>query len=208
MAGCPPSAASCPNISYAEYNSKGPGANPRARVKWSRQLSSAEAAQITLAYVLKGWTPPGIAKWASPGDAPNDIMSPADDADSALGRGVIASPAARVGDAWGTNIHWTAPPGGEAEAAMLAQAFRLARMDFSWGAIERQKGVYDFAAYDALLAVMRAHGVRPYWILDYGNPLYPPAPPPPGTRIRGVIAASSHREGQGSTLQFSVALAA
>lgn len=51
----------------------------------------------------------------------------------------------RVGDAWGTNIHWTAEsaPG---EAAMM-KAFKLApRMDL-------------------LLAVMKAHGICPYWIL-------------------------------------------
>ncbi len=81
---------------------------------------------------------------------------------------------ARVGDGWGTNIHWTAEnaPG---EAAMLAKAFKIARMDFDWASIERTPGVYDFTAYDRLLATMEAHGVRPYWILDYGNPLYPPA---------------------------------
>ena len=89
-----------------------------------------------------------------------------------------AAAAARVGDSWGTNIHWTAEtqPG---EAAMLARAFRLARMDFGWARIESKPGVYDFSAYDGLLAIMEAHGVRPYWILDYGNPLYPPTPGSP-----------------------------
>jgi pectinesterase len=45
---------------YAEFNSKGPGANPRARVAWSRQLSKAEAGAITVAKVLggtDGWNP-------------------------------------------------------------------------------------------------------------------------------------------------------
>ena len=45
---------------YAEYNSVGPGANPRARVEWSRQLTSEEAARLTPQNVLRGfdnWDP-------------------------------------------------------------------------------------------------------------------------------------------------------
>jgi pectinesterase len=45
---------------YAEYNSKGPGANSSARVKWARQLSSNEARSITVKEVLAGtdgWDP-------------------------------------------------------------------------------------------------------------------------------------------------------
>lgn len=94
------------------------------------------------------------------------------------GAGAPLTPS-RAGDAWGTNIHWTAAPGGEAEVGMLSKAYRVVRMDFKWGVIEKQsKGVYDFAAYDTLLATMQRHGLRPYWILDYGNVLYPPQPVP------------------------------
>jgi len=45
---------------YAEFNSTGPGANPEARVPWSRQLTQSEAAAITPAKVLGGsdnWNP-------------------------------------------------------------------------------------------------------------------------------------------------------
>ncbi|MGX4644333.1 pectinesterase family protein [Massilia sp. SYSU DXS3249] len=45
---------------YAEYNSRGPGANPSARAAWSRQLSAAEAEQLTAARILAGtdgWRP-------------------------------------------------------------------------------------------------------------------------------------------------------
>lgn len=45
---------------YAEFNSTGPGANPRARVAWARQLTAAEARAITAEKVLAGadgWNP-------------------------------------------------------------------------------------------------------------------------------------------------------
>lgn len=45
---------------YAEYKSKGLGANPTARVKWSRQLSAKEARQYTVRNILSGqdhWDP-------------------------------------------------------------------------------------------------------------------------------------------------------
>ena len=92
------------------------------------------------------------------------------------GDGAHGTPVGHVDDGWGTNIHWTSPPGGAAEVAMLAKAFRVARMDLTWAAVEKHPGVYDFAAYDGLMATLQTHGVRPYLILDYGNPLYPPAP--------------------------------
>ncbi|MFC5463033.1 pectinesterase family protein [Massilia niabensis] len=45
---------------YAEYMSRGPGANRSARVAWSRQLSASEAGQFTAARILggtDGWRP-------------------------------------------------------------------------------------------------------------------------------------------------------
>lgn len=45
---------------YAEYKSTGPGANPDARVPWSKQLTDAEAAAYTLKNILGGtdaWNP-------------------------------------------------------------------------------------------------------------------------------------------------------
>jgi pectinesterase len=45
---------------YAEYRSTGPGANPDARVKWSRQLTDDEAKACTAENVLRGsdgWNP-------------------------------------------------------------------------------------------------------------------------------------------------------
>ena len=48
---------------YAEYGSKGPGANPGTRVKWSRQLTGKEAKQYTLLRILGGqdhWDPVNV----------------------------------------------------------------------------------------------------------------------------------------------------
>lgn len=45
---------------YAEYRSTGPGANPAARVSWSKQLTAAEAAAYTVQNILAGpdgWNP-------------------------------------------------------------------------------------------------------------------------------------------------------
>jgi pectinesterase len=45
---------------FSEYKSTGPGANPKARAPWSRQLTDAEAKTYTTANILKGsdgWNP-------------------------------------------------------------------------------------------------------------------------------------------------------
>jgi pectinesterase len=45
---------------YAEFNSRGPGANPAGRVKWAHRLSAKEARQYTLKNIFGGsqaWTP-------------------------------------------------------------------------------------------------------------------------------------------------------
>jgi pectinesterase len=47
-------------VRYAEYRSRGPGARPGERVTWSRQLTDAEAAELTPENVLRGtdgWDP-------------------------------------------------------------------------------------------------------------------------------------------------------
>lgn len=46
---------------YSEYLSTGPGANPQARCKWSKQLTDEEAESYTASAILKGsdgWNPP------------------------------------------------------------------------------------------------------------------------------------------------------
>ena len=44
---------------YSEYKSIGPGANPKARVEWSKQLSSDQARNYTLKNIFGNWNPEG-----------------------------------------------------------------------------------------------------------------------------------------------------
>jgi hypothetical protein len=74
-------------------------------------------------------------------------------------------------DGVGVNIHFTR--GHERDLDLIAAAgFRFVRMDFVWAATEREKGKYDWSAYDALTADLEHRGLRAIFILDYSNPLY------------------------------------
>ena len=56
---------------------------------------------------------------------------------------------------------------------MIADAgFRWVRMDLKWDATERERGRYNFSAYDRLMNAIEPFGMRALFILDYGNPLY------------------------------------
>ena len=106
-----------------------------------------------------------------------------------------------VPEGLGVNIHFTDPKLGEME--MLAGAgFRFVRMDFGWGATERDKGQYDFSAYDRLLAALKPHKIRAMLILDYSNRHYDQGLSPQsdeGRRAfaRWAAAAAKHFHGRG-----------
>jgi hypothetical protein len=73
---------------------------------------------------------------------------------------------------WGLNIHYGRIPV-EQRPALVKQVARgatVARDDFSWAAVERTVGVYDWSGMDALHDDLREQGVLPWFILDYGNP--------------------------------------
>lgn len=71
----------------------------------------------------------------------------------------------------GVNIHFTDPKAGELE--MLSSAgFHWIRMDLRWNEIEKTPGVYDFSAYDRLLANLDKFHIRALLILCYTNDLY------------------------------------
>jgi len=70
----------------------------------------------------------------------------------------------------GVNIHFSR--GHERDLDMIAAAgFKFIRMDFLWSEIERERGTYDWSAYDELTANLDRRGLRAYYILDYSNPL-------------------------------------
>jgi hypothetical protein len=76
-----------------------------------------------------------------------------------------------VPESMGVNIHFTDPRPGEMQ--MLADAgFKWVRMDLGWNGTERQKGVYDFSAYDRLLAALDQNKMHALLILDYSNKHY------------------------------------
>lgn len=69
---------------------------------------------------------------------------------------------------WRPGINFTgAPPARDLEG-LARGGFGWIRMDFSWSGIEHEKGSYDFAAYDKVLAGLTAHHIKPLFILDYG----------------------------------------
>ena len=72
----------------------------------------------------------------------------------------------------GVNIHFIDPLPGVLD--QLSSAYSVVRTDLIWSSIEKQKGSYNFSAYDALISALLSHSppVTPYLILDYGNPLY------------------------------------
>ena len=124
------------------------------------------------------------------------------DRTSALCRGCwIASPdTPTIDQSFGVNIHFTDPQPGEIK--MIADAgFRWVRMDLKWDATERERGRYDFTAYDRLMTAIEPQGLRALFILDYGNPLYGDgAPRTEGARnafARWAVAAAKHFANRG-----------
>jgi hypothetical protein len=73
----------------------------------------------------------------------------------------------------GVNVHF--PPGRPRDLQRIQQAgFRVIRTDLLWAQVETARGQYDWAATDALLLDLEAHGLHPLLILAYSNPLYAP----------------------------------
>jgi hypothetical protein len=107
-----------------------------------------------------------------------------------------------VSDGFGVNIDFTDPQLGEMK--MLSEGgFSWVRMDFVWASTEKERGHYDFSAYDRLLAAEQPYNIHTLFILDYGNPLYDNGAPPrtEATRqafARWAVAAARHFAGRGA----------
>jgi hypothetical protein len=71
----------------------------------------------------------------------------------------------------GVNTHY-AGEGLEGETAMLSHAFGITRTDLRWGAVETERGVYNFSDTDAHIAEHEREGVKIWFILDGSNALY------------------------------------
>jgi len=91
----------------------------------------------------------------------------------------------------GVNIHFVKPsPSQEIDLDMVANAgFRLIRMDLTWDNVEKEWGVYDFSDYEVLTEELQKRGMRPLYILDYGNSLYDEGLSPHTDEGRGAFAA-------------------
>lgn len=50
--------------------------------------------------------------------------------------------------------------------------FTYVRADMQWTAVEKQRGHYDFSAYDRFVDDATKNGLHCYFALDYDNPLY------------------------------------
>lgn len=80
-------------------------------------------------------------------------------------------PDGTIPDGVGVNIHFTA--GHEQDLTRIeAAGFKFVRMDFLWEKTEPRKGDYDWSEYDTFTTELERHGLRPYYIFDYSNPLY------------------------------------
>ena len=69
------------------------------------------------------------------------------------------------------NIHFTTPKPGEMEM-IAAAGCKWVRMDISWDAIEKQKGKYDFGAYDTLIAALDRSNSTRCWCSTMAIKLY------------------------------------
>lgn len=109
-------------------------------------------------------------------------------------------PNGAIPNVMGVNIHFTDPRPGEMEQ-LAAAGFKWIRMDFTWAAVERVKGQYGFAPFDRLMGQLKRFGIRPIFILDYGNDLYqqgsPRSPEARAAFARFAAASVSHFQGQG-----------
>lgn len=68
------------------------------------------------------------------------------------------------------------------------------RDEYSWGSVERERGVYRFPDYqDGYVTAARRAGIEPLLILDYGNPLYDEGLPPTSDEAQEAFAAYAYQ---------------
>ena len=118
-----------------------------------------------------------------------------------LAAAAAAAAGAFFQDSIGVNIPGE-PLTPELSGILRGGGFRFARTDLTWDRVERVKGVYNFTEYDELVKSLK-WGVRLYFIIDYGNPLYTNDGDAPITNeavaaySHFFVAAMSHFKGRG-----------
>ncbi len=70
---------------------------------------------------------------------------------------------------------------------MYRAGLRWVRTDLPWSEVERRKGVLDFSHYDPIARNIHDSGMRPLFILDYGNQLYGEPTPRSPESIAGFV---------------------
>lgn len=109
----------------------------------------------------------------------------------------------------GVNIHFVT--GHERDLDLIAAAgFKFVRMDFTWAAIERKRGEYDWSGYDELTANLEKRGLRALYILDYSNRLYEEevtSRNPIGGKPHRTTASPQHPESVAAFAEWAAAAA-
>jgi len=77
----------------------------------------------------------------------------------------------------GVNIHFVLPRKIDLDMMHLA-GISIVRMDLFWSHVERSPKEYNLDGYIQLAQELLKRGMRPLFILDYGNPLYDNGLPP------------------------------
>jgi polysaccharide biosynthesis protein PslG len=92
-----------------------------------------------------------------------------------------------VPEGWGVAVGFDRETPAELEM-MRRAGVKIARLDLFWHRVEREKGVYSFAEYDARVRAFMDHGITPMLILDYGNDLYQRGAPRSPEARAGFVA--------------------
>ncbi|MDP4290409.1 MAG: cellulase family glycosylhydrolase, partial [Bacteroidota bacterium] len=110
----------------------------------------------------------------------------------------------------GVNIHFVT--GHEQDLDMIAAAgFKFVRIDFGWQGIERQKGEYNWKAFDELTANLEKRGLGGLYILDYSNSLYEEtsvSKNPLNGKEQKAVSSPQHDESVAAFARWSAAAAA
>ncbi|HEX8916668.1 MAG TPA: cellulase family glycosylhydrolase [Humisphaera sp.] len=119
---------------------------------------------------------------ASANPAPRAASRPTTAPTTPAGYGRLGLPAE-----FGVNVHFVKPAPGEM-AMIAATGASLVRMDLKWDHTEKQLGSYDFGSHLTFVRELEQAGLRPLFILDYGNPLYDGGRPPHSPEGRAAFA--------------------